>query len=79
MHDQNKTKRLAKTLVSRYQLDRLNSNFEHFSSANVEIKTLIVSLRSLHVYVIKKYSLQIFFSIPVNSGTIFTSISKNNC
>ena len=32
-------------------------------------------LRSLSVYILK----QLFFSISVNSGRIFTSISKNNC
>ena len=32
-------------------------------------------LRSLPVYILK----QLFFSVSVNSGRIFTSISKNNC
>ena len=32
-------------------------------------------LRSLPVYILK----QLFYSISVNSGRIFTSISKNNC
>ena len=33
-------------------------------------------LRSLPVYILKQL---LFFSISVNSGRIFTSISKNNC
>ena len=52
----------------------VNSRFASVSESifNGFLKML---LRSLPVYILK----QLFFSISVNSGRIFTSISKNNC
>ena len=67
----------------------VNSRFSSFSESIVNGFLLKMLMRSLPVYILK----QLFFSISVNSGRIFTSllrgsvnilplftlISKNNC
>ena len=52
-----------------------NSRFVSVSESIFNCFLLKMLLRSLSVYILK----QLFFSISVNSGRIFTSISKNNC
>ena len=53
----------------------VNSRFASVSESIFNGFLLKMLLRSLPVYILK----QLFFSISVNSGRIFTSISKNNC
>ena len=53
----------------------VNSRFASVSESIFNGFLLKMLLRSLPVYILK----QLFFSILVNSGRIFTSISKNNC
>ena len=53
----------------------VNSRFASVSESTFNGFLLKMLLRSLPVYILK----QLFFSISVNSGRIFTSISKNNC
>ena len=53
----------------------VNSRFASVSESIFNGFLLKMLLRSLSVYILK----QLFFSISVNSGRIFTSISKNNC
>ena len=53
----------------------VNSRFASVSESILHGFLLKMLLRSLPVYMLK----QLFFSISVNSGRIFTSISKNNC
>ena len=53
----------------------VNSRFVSVSESIFNVFVLRMLLRSLPVYILK----QLFFSISVNSGRIFTSISKNNC
>ena len=53
----------------------VNSSFASVSDSIFNGFFLKMLLRSLSVYILK----QLLFSISVNSGRIFTSISKNNC
>ena len=53
----------------------VNSRFSSVSESIFNGFLLKMLMRSLPVYILK----QLFFSISVNSGRIFTSISKNNC
>ena len=53
----------------------VNSRFASVSESIFNGSLLKMLLRSLPVYVLK----QLFFSISVNRGRLFTSISKNNC
>ena len=52
----------------------VNSRFASVSESIFNGFLLKMLLRSLSVYILKQ-----LFSILVNSGRIFTSISKNNC
>ena len=52
-----------------------NSRFASLSESIFNGFFLKMLLRSLPVYILK----QLFFSISVNSGRIFTEIEKNNC
>ena len=53
----------------------VNSRFDSLSESIFNGFLLKMFLISLSVYILK----QLLFSILVNSGRIFTSISKNNC
>ena len=53
----------------------VNSRFASVSELIFNGFLLKMLLRSLRVYILK----QLFVSISVNSGRIFTEISKNNC
>ena len=52
----------------------VNPRFASVSESIFNGFPLKMLLRSLSVYILK-----LFFSISVNSGRIFTSVSKNNC
>ena len=57
------------------KMEGVNSRFASVSESIFNGFLLKMLLRSLPVCILK----QLFFSISVNSGRIFTSISKNNC
>ena len=57
------------------KMEGVNSRFASVSESIFNGFLLKMLLRSLPVYILK----QLFFSNSVNSGRIFTSISKNNC
>ena len=57
-----------------HPLPSVNSRFASVSELIFNGFLLKMLLRSLSVYILK----QLFFSISVNSGRIFTSISENN-
>ena len=60
---------------NKIKMASVNSRFTTVSESIFNGFLLKMLLRSLPVYILK----QLFFSISVNSGRIFTSISKNNC
>ena len=66
---------MGKPKKKKKKMAGLNSPFGSVSESIFNGFLLKMLLRSLPVYILK----QLFFSISVNSGRIFTSISKNNC